>query len=66
LTIRTVSYLIDSWDNEDFIIYADGQEIYKLNHNLNNAGTTHICGDSRYKDYRLFLTTSSPHTADTL
>ena len=55
---------VDSWTcDQDFIVYADGQEVFSehLNSQLEN-----LCGNANWYDAIYTLTTEFDHTSDTL
>jgi hypothetical protein len=57
---------VDSWDNEQFRIYADGTLVYYENHWWRTQSLSNSCQNSRYNDAYTSIKFGFNHTAPTL
>jgi len=64
VTITFTIFAIDSWDNEFFFVYADGNEIVKEKF-IYNTGAK-VCGNAKWKDRTRNIRVTFDHVSATL
>jgi hypothetical protein len=62
--VKFTMYKIDSWDNEQFLVYGDGLEVFAKQFAITE--NSNICGVDSWKDAMDYIDVTFPHNSPNL